>query len=367
MLWLYAVAVMKSNVSVSTGRVVLSGSLTALGLGRSWPHALHAAGDARNGALEIDVSDVETLDSSGAALILAMERQHGGTVTLRGADTQMNALLAQLRAVRPPAGAAPLQAKPKAGLGLLAALEPPVAFFGGVVLTLLNLPGNLRMLRRADFARITDRAGLQALPLVLTLGFLIGLILAFQSAIPMRQFGADLYVADLVTISLLRELGPLLVSVILAGRTGSAYAAELGTMQVNEEIAALTTMGVEPAAMLIVPRMAAAMLVMPALTVAIDVAGLAGMATVLMLSGFPLSAIVAHITLSSAPKNFVQGLCKGVVFAAAVALIGCRAGLSAGGGPRAVGEAATSAVVGGIVATIVLDGIFAVMFYRLGI
>lgn len=358
---------MKADLSISTGRVALSGSLTALGLGTLWPRALRAAHNAMGEPLEIDVAAVETLDSSGAALILAMERRHGGAVSLRGADTRMSALLAQLRAVLPPEDAAPQRATPQLGPGLVERLRLKVTFVGEVLLALVGLPQKMRMLRRSDFARIADRAGLQALPLVLTLGFLIGLILAFQSAVPMRQFGADLYVADLVTISLLRELGPLLVSVILAGRTGSAYAAELGTMQVNEEIAALKTMGIEPATMLILPRVAAAMLVMPALTVAMDVAGLAGMATVLMMFGFPLSAIMAHITISSAPKNFVQGLCKGVVFAAAVALIGCRAGLAAGGGPRAVGEAATAAVVGGIVATITLDGIFAIMFYRLGI
>ena len=137
------------------------------------------------------------------------------------------------------------------------------------------------MSNREDlFFRLADRAGLQALPLVLMLGFLIGMILAFQSAIPMRQYGADLYVANLVALSLFRELGPLLVAVILAGRTGSAFAAELGTMQVNEEIAALTTMGIDVETMLVLPRMAAAMLVMPGLVVAMDIAGLLGMAFV---------------------------------------------------------------------------------------
>ncbi|WP_244890748.1 MlaE family ABC transporter permease [Acidocella aminolytica] len=227
------------------------------------------------------------------------------------------------------------------------------------------MPVNLRLLRRSDFGVIAERAGLQALPLVLVLGFLIGMILAFQSAVPMRQFGADLYVADLVTIALCRELGPLLVAVILAGRTGSAYAAELGTMQVNDEISALVTMGINPTTMLVLPRIAAAMMVMPALTVAMDAAGLTGMASVLAAFGYPFSAIKAHITILSAPGDFLQGLLKGVVFAAAVALIGCRAGLTASGGPRAVGQAATAAVVGGIVATVLLDGLFAVILYRL--
>lgn len=214
--------------------------------------------------------------------------------------------------------------------------------------------------------RIMNRSGLQALPLVIVLGVLFGMILAFQSAIPMRQFGADIYVAGLVAISLFRELGPLLVAVILAGRTGSTFAAELGTMQVNEEIAALKTMGIDPETMLVPPRVGAAMTVMPGLIAALDIAGLFGMAIVLMILGYPPAAIIAQIKGTSNPTDLFLGLSKGTVFAYAVAMIGCRAGLTASGGPHAVGEAATSAVVGGIVATVLLDGLFAVFSCRLG-
>jgi phospholipid/cholesterol/gamma-HCH transport system permease protein len=119
--------------------------------------------------------------------------------------------------------------------------------------------------------------------------------------------------------------------------------------------------------MLVIPRVAAAMLVMPALVVAMDISGLLGMGVVMMLLGYPPSAITAQVVAGSGPSDFMLGLLKGLVFAAAIALIGCRAGLTAGNGPRAVGEAATSAVVGGIVATVLLDGLFAVLFYRLGI
>jgi phospholipid/cholesterol/gamma-HCH transport system permease protein len=199
------------------------------------------------------------------------------------------------------------------------------------------------------------------------MGLLIGMILAFQSAIPMRQFGVELFVADLVAISLFRELGPLMCAVILAGRTGSAFAAELGTMKVNEEVAALRTMGIDPATMLALPRMAATVLVMPGLPVAMDVAGLVGMAIVLRISGFPLAEISAHVLHAAKLRFFVLGLVKASVFGGVIALIGCRAGLTAGNGPRAVGEAATSAVVGGIVSTIVIDGLFAVATFRLGI
>jgi len=357
---------MAVDLSISSGRIALRGALTALTLGPLWPRALRAAGEAAGGPLEIDLSAVDRLDSSGAAMVLAMERRHGGAVSLTGMDKEVSALLAQLRAVAP-ATQAPMRATAPPRTNIVKDLRVKIAFFGEALLALFALPGEMRMLRRADFFRIADRAGLQALSLVLTLGFLIGMILAFQSAVPMRQFGADLYVADLVTLSLCRELGPLMVAVILAGRTGSAYAAELGTMQVNDEIAALTTMNISPVTMLVLPRIGAAMAVAPALIVAMDAAGLLGMAIVLAGFGYPLSAIAAHIAINSAPRNFLMGLGKGVVFAVAVALIGCRAGLTASGGPRAVGESATAAVVGGIVATVVLDGIFAVIFYRLNL
>jgi len=170
-----------------------------------------------------------------------------------------------------------------------------------------------------------------------------------------------------VAVSLLRELGPLLASVVLAGRSGSAFAAEIGTMKVNQEVDALNTMGIDAMTMLVLPRMAAALLVMPVLTVLLELAGLAGMSVVLVGSGIPLVAVANQVARWVRPADFYGGLAKAVVFGAVVAAIGCRAGLSAGNGPRAVGQAATAAVVGGIVATVVLDGVFAVLFYRLGL
>lgn len=343
----------------------LSGALTAASLSAVWKPAAEFARKAGAG-LTIDLSNAAMIDTSGAAFILALERASSGA-EITGASDNALKLLDTLRHSTPET----LPQKPKiagdASPGLIANLITRISFLGDTVIASLALPGRLRFLRGADFFRIAERAGIQALPLVVMLGFLIGMILAFQSAIPMRQFGADLYVANLVAISLFRELGPLLCAVILAGRTGSAFAAELGTMTVNEEVAALATMGVDPETMLVLPRMAASMMVMPALVVAIDLAGLLGMGVVLMLLGFPPAAIVAQVISTTGPSDFLLGMMKGVIFAGVIAVIGCRAGLTAGLGPRAVGEAATSAVVGGIVATVVLDGLFAVVFYRLGL
>ncbi len=166
-----------------------------------------------------------------------------------------------------------------------------IAFIGEAAVAVVRLPVRRRMLRMSDLLRYVDQAGVRALPLVLMLGYLIGLILAFQSAVPMRRFGADIFVANLVALSLVRELGPLLAAVILAGRTGSAFAAEIGTMKVNEEVDALITMGLDPMTMLVLPRIIAAMLVMPVLTLTLDLAGMIGMATVMRGFGFPLVTI----------------------------------------------------------------------------
>ena len=205
------------------------------------------------------------------------------------------------------------------------------------------------------------------MPLILMLGFLIGLILAFQSAVPMQAFGAVIYVASLVSIGLFRELGPLMAAVILSGRTASAFAAEIGTMKVNEEIDALSTMGLDPVTMLVLPRLIAAVVVMPMLTIGLEIAGLVGMTVVMEIFGFPLTAILRQVQEASTVGDFVGGLVKALVFAAAIAAIGCRRGLATGEGPRAVGISTTAAVVGGIVATILLDGAFALIFYRLNL
>ena len=345
------------------------GRLDVAVAGTLWAEAMRAAALQPARSLVIDLAGLENCDTAGAALLLAMADSHRGAV-LEGARPQVGAVLARARAAlteppRPP----PAQPVPWREVisGGLAVAGDGFAFLGEALLAVLRLPSRSRQFRIGDLLRTADQAGVRAVPLVLLLGFLIGLILAFQSLVPMRRFGADLYVANLVAISLLRELGPLLASVVLAGRSGSAFAAEIGTMKVNQEVDALVTMGIDPMTMLVLPRMAAALVVTPALTVLLELAGMVGMSVVLVGAGIPLTAIRNQIMYWVVPGDFYGGLAKAVVFGAVVAAIGCRAGLSAGNGPRAVGEAATEAVVGGIVATIMLDGLFAVLFYRLGL
>jgi len=347
-----------------------SGHLDAEGIGLLWERAMRAARRAGQRALVLDLSDVTLVDTAGAAFLVTLEAVHGGKVSLEGEQEQFHALLERVRAAgtKPPAPVKlpPLRLRDIGAAGLRASANG-IAFVGEAALALVRLPRNRRVLRGQDLLRYADQAGVRSLPLVVLLGFLIGLILAFQSAVPMRRFGADLYVANLVAISLLRELGPLLAAVILAGRTGSAFAAEIGTMKVNEEIDALVTMGLDPMTMLVLPRLIAAMLVMPVMTLVLNVAGLLGMTVVMMAFGFPLVTVTNQVVGAVTLTDLFEGLVKALCFGAVVAAIGCREGLGTGVGPRAVGLAATGAVVGGIVSTIVLDGVFALLIYRLGL
>ncbi len=350
--------------------LAFSGRLDAAGAARLWRPTLRAARAAGAGPLGFDLHALSGIDMLGATLLAAAEAAHGSPAAITGADARTSTLLARARTAGTQPKAVPrppritVRQMLAAGYGVVAGA---LAFLGEAVIAVIRLPARWRMFRLGDVLREADQAGFRALPLVLLLGYLIGLILAFQSSIPMRQFGADLFVANLVSISLLRELGPLLAAVILAGRTGSAFAAEIGTMKVNQEIDALVVMGIDPMTLLVLPRMLAALLVMPVLTLLLDFAGLLGMTTVMTGFGYSLPAIQAQVQSAASVHDLMGGLAKAAVFGAAVAAIGCRSGLGTGIGPRAVGFSATAAVVGGIVATIVIDGLFAVLFYRLGL
>ncbi|MBP0446132.1 ABC transporter permease [Roseomonas sp. SSH11] len=347
----------------------LSGRLTSMTAGEVWRPALKEA----HGARRIDLSGLEMLDTSGAALVIAAARAAGEDVPVEGASRPVAAVLERSRAADRPPAAPPagrrlgvISALGAWGVGRADAAREATTFMGEASATFVNAARRPRDLRIADVLRHLDEVGTRAFGLVILLGVLIGVILAFQSAIPMRQYGADIFVPRLVGISLLRELGPLLAAVILAGRTGSAFAAELGTMTVNEEVSALRIMGIDPMVLLVLPRLIAATLAMPVLALLMDLAGLVGMSVVMMATGFPLQLVINQVHAGVALGDLLGGLGKAAVFGLVIAGIGCRAGLAAGSGPRAVGDAATSAVVGGIVALVVLDGIFAVLFYRLG-
>lgn len=353
------------------GTLALSGRLDARSVAMLWQEALAAA--APGEPVTIDLSGCTYCDVSGTALLLAIEDRSGGRATLVGAAPGIARLVERAReayAKRPPPVTVTPPSLPvaigEAAVGKVHDLHGRIAFLGQTASSAVATLLRPRSLRFPDTMFQAEEVGTRALPLVCMIGFLFGLILAFQSAIPLRQFGADIFVANLVAVSVFRELGPLLSAVILSARSGSAFAAEIGTMKVNEEIDALNTMGLDPFRFLVMPRLIAAVVVMPVLIIAMNLAAVAGMTTVMMSLGFPWAAISSQVVNWTSPSDVLGGLVKGVVFGAVVAGIGCSRGMNTGVGPRAVGESATSAVVGGIVAIIVLDGIFAVLFYLMG-
>ena len=205
------------------------------------------------------------------------------------------------------------------------------------------------------------------MPIITLIGFLMGLILAFQATIPLKRFGAELFVAQLVSLSLLRELGPLMTAVILAGRSASAFAAELGTMKINEEINALNTMGIDPVKFLVLPRAIAAVLMSPFLCIYFIVIGLVGGGVVVMSLGFSLGTYLSQIRASVTYLDLIGGLFKSFVFGILVIGIGCLRGLQTTSGASAVGDSTTRAVVSGIILIAIADGIFSLVYYALGI
>ena len=222
--------------------------------------------------------------------------------------------------------------------------------------------------RRIDFLIYIEDCGAQSLPIVTLISLLVGLILAFVGAVQLKMFGAQIYVANLVAIAMVREMGALMTGIIMAGRIGAAYAAQLGTMQVNEEIDALNTMGISPMDFLVLPRLFALALMMPLLTLYSDLLGILGGAIV----GVGMMDItpMQYFTQTQASldmTNISLGIAKGGIYGIIIALAGCLRGMQSGRSAAAVGEATTAAVVTAIVHIIITDGIFAVLCDALGI
>jgi phospholipid/cholesterol/gamma-HCH transport system permease protein len=237
-----------------------------------------------------------------------------------------------------------------------------VGFVGEAVLALGRLVIGRARFRRVDLQLFIQECGAQALGIVTLISFLIGLILAFMGAMQLRQFGAVIYTADLVGLGMTREMGAVMTGVIIAGRTGAAFAAQLGTMQVNEEIDALVTMGIPPMDFLVLPRMLALIVMMPLLCIYADMVGM--LAGVLIGTGMLDLSLTEYVNETRKAVDLVDfglGVFKSAVFGALIALAGCLRGMQCGRSAAAVGAAATSAVVTGIVWIIASDGIFAVI------
>lgn len=236
------------------------------------------------------------------------------------------------------------------------------AFLGDSVLAMGKLARGAAQFRWSDTALAMQQCGPEALGVVALINFLVGVILAFVGAVQLRQFGAQIYVADLVAIGTVREMGCIMTGVILCGRTGAAFAAQLGAMKVNEEIDAFKTFAISPIEFLVLPRMIALLLMMPLLCVFADVISIAGgyLVSISMLdvtSAEYINRTIEAITL----KSFLLGISKGAFFGVIVAISGCLRGMQCGTNAAAVGQATTSAVVTGITTIVAADGLFAVL------
>jgi phospholipid/cholesterol/gamma-HCH transport system permease protein len=246
-----------------------------------------------------------------------------------------------------------------------ASAKESLEFIGEVAVALWRLVCGRANTRFSDFWSFCYQAGPDAFAIISMTSVLVGMILAYLGAVQLQQFGAEIYVADLVVIGTLREMGALMTAIVMAGRTGAAYAAQLGTMQTNEEIDAIATMGISPMEFLVVPRMLALIAIMPLLTIYADVLGIFGGSIVATGMGISPAQYIAQSETAISFTHISVGLLKSLVFAVLIAIAGCRAGINSGRSSAAVGQAATKAVVTAIVYLIVADAGINILFQQL--
>ncbi|HVF62850.1 MAG TPA: MlaE family lipid ABC transporter permease subunit [Casimicrobiaceae bacterium] len=355
--------------------LALSGRLDAASLNDVWDRVRNAVADAPRRAIVVDATGVDYCDGAGVALFVDLLRQpREPQVEVRNLRPPYDALLNLFDPERlshdldpPPRPTRVVEEIGRAAAHLWRDTKLQLAFVGEATAALAHAASHPHLVRWKDVWRIAERAGADGLPIVALISFLLGMILAFQSAVPMRRFGAEIFVADLIGLAMLRELGPLMTAILLAGRSGAAFAAEIGTMRVNQEVDALTTMGLNPVRFLVTPRILAALLMTPLLTLFSDVLGLLGGAVTMQTFGIPFSTFFREADSAVNFADFMAGFVKSFVFAILVAGIGCLRGLQTQAGASAVGEAATRAVVSGIILLVIVDGLFALAYYLLDI
>jgi phospholipid/cholesterol/gamma-HCH transport system permease protein len=326
-----------------------------------------------SGSLRVDLSKVEYLDSAGALGLLQLEDgAKARSISFQfvnmteEAKRIMELINREALSIKPLAGEKRSNIIEQIGEGSLRMFNDFISimtFLGDLLTALTRSFFHPRVVRLEDILFYMKRAGVEGLPIVGLISFLLGLIIAFMSSLQLKQFGANIYVASLVGVAMVSELGPIMTAIIVAGRSGSAFAAEIGTMKVNEEVDALVTMGFDPTQFLAVPKVLAAMVAVPILTLYSDLFGIAGGLVVGVL-GLDLT-VYTYIqeTMSViSVTSILKSLLKSVVFAVLIAGIGCQRGFEVRGGAQAVGSATTSAVVAGIFLIVVTDSAFAILF-----
>ncbi|HMA81814.1 MAG TPA: MlaE family lipid ABC transporter permease subunit [Candidatus Binatia bacterium] len=357
-------------------KVALAGRLDSSTTGGVWRQATAAVSGAKAPSVVVDARSIDYCDGAGIALLVQLRQlqsQAGGTLQIDGLRPEFANLINDAAPnLGGEAGGEISQGGLAVEIGeatveLWRDIQVLVSFIGELVMGLVYAALHPHRVRWRDVLRVAEAAGVNALPIVALVSFLMGLIMAFQAAIPLRQFGAQLFIANLIGLSMLRELGPLMTAIILAGRSGSAFAAEIGTMKVREEIDALKTMGLDPVRFLIVTRVIAAVCMTPLLTIFADLLGLMGGSVVMLSLGFPLITYFHQVQYAVTYGSLIGGLVKSFVFGILIAGIGCLRGLQTKSAASSVGESTTSAVVSGIILIAITDGIFSVIYYYLGV
>ncbi len=347
-------------------RVRLVGALTVARLG--------GLADQLGGAARIDVAGLERLDTAGAWFLLGRE---AAGAQVDGLSADHRAFVARVRAAvptpepQPPAPPLWRHALESTGRVTLAAavyLAELAEYLGRFAVALL---AGLRHPRRFPMTALIHHAqesGLKAVPIVALMAFLIGVVLAFQGATQLRQFGAEVFVVDLIAISVLRELGILLTAIIVAGRSASALTASIGAMKMREEIDAMRTLGLNPDRVLILPRVLALILTLPILGLIANAAGLVGGAVMSWVElGVSPSMFKARLLADTSVDHVIVGLVKAPVFAALIGIIGCHAGMKVGSDTESLGRMTSMAVVSAIFAVIVADALFSIFFAQVGL
>lgn len=333
-------------------------------------------GARRNGTVDrVSLSGIGRVDTAGAHLLLELAGQD--VSRLRDAPEQIFTLIERIASARDPEP--PMQSGRLTLSDIIVRLGAAtsenlqntagfISFIGAAVAASLWSIIRPHRVRWTAMVHHMEQAGLNALPIVGLISFLIGIVLAFQGATQLQRFGAEIFVVDLVGVSTLREIGILLTAIVVAGRSGSSFAAQLGSMKVNEEVDAMRAMGLDPMHVLVLPRMMALLIMMPCLALFADLMGLLGGGLMSWLAlGISPDVFVARLGNAVTLGALMVGLAKAPVFGALVALIGCYEGLRTGGSAESLGRQTTVAVVEGIFIVIVVDAVFSIFFNIVGI
>ncbi len=371
-----------SQVDANTAKVSLSGVVNVYSLGGVWTQVRDSQdawlkqGDGKVKTLNVDSAGVTSLDGAGIAFLIALEEAQtiaGAQFVLSGLNPRYQPLLKEFDPISNlfPAPVTKPQRSfvVSTGMAVQNLIDDAVGlidFIGHLFSDLVWSIKNPKHVRWGDFINAAVEAGIAALPIVGLVAFLIGVILSFQAAIGMQQFGAVSFVGPLAALGIVREMGPLITAILLAGRSSAAFAAEIGTMTVNSEVDALVSGGLSPIRFLVVPRVLAGILVAPILTLFADIVSIFSSMLTMLIYGIPFINYYNGMLSAVDIEDILSGLLKATLFGVVVSAMGCLRGMQTGTGAAAVGISATRAVVSSIVMIVIVDGIFAFISYKTG-